>query len=593
MWPDDERIVPFPDELEPGLADMAETLTEAGGRARASGALPTPTFAADLRSRLVGTAPAASVPIAPLPLAARTIGTELTLDRVRARVVRRAPALIRMPRWSVVAVAAVVVAAVFGLDGRWLQDGRAEAAVVGAADATLVRDGTSAALEAGATLQPGDRVVTGPRGFATLALAGGETRLGGDAEVRLDAIDHEHVELDQIAGRTWHRVAEPVERYVVRTADVTWTATGTAFDLDRHTTAGGGEAVRAVGIEHDVVIDGPALAVIVREGQVALVALDRGGPRVGALTQASAADLDDPWLRWNGRRDLALGFDLGILTATLDEADPSLATSPRPAPTAALAPEPVGPSPAPPSAGPVATGAATPAPTSTPRPTAKPTASPTAKPTASPTPGLAGLDLVLTACPGGSAVLEWSKAPATGFHHYQGLRSTSGTIAPVYPPMAPAVAPDGLYVTDRATVRAIDVGLTPGTTYAWRAVAFAAGDQAYAASPVKTAPIKGVKALGVLEWVEEAGSVVLDWQPYGGPAACFGVAKLVLSQDDTTPSYLEGAAAAWASESQSAASATIVGLAGGTYHARLEILLDSWAGKRLVAHTDVATIVVP
>lgn len=598
MWPDDKRIVPFPEELEPGLADLAATLEDAGVRARASGAQLSPAFAADLRTRLIGSAPASagSTTLAALPAATTGSAMLPALDRVRPTVVRRAPLSIGLPRWSVAAIAAVVVVAMLGLDGRWLHGGPVEASVIGAADATLVRDGASSALAAGATLHVGDRILTGPSGSATLALAGGETRLAGDTDVRLDGVDREQVVLDQLAGRAWHRVAEPVERYVVRTADVTWTATGTAFDLDRHAGSTGSEVVRAIGIEHDVSIDGPALAILVREGQVALVTLSPGAPSVGGLADATAADLDDTWLRWNGRRDRALGFDLGIMTAALDDVDPTPASSPAPTPrtaaTLSLEPTPDATPSAPPagpeaSATPRAAPTATPPPTPTPKPTPRPTATP------SPTPGLASLGLTVTACPGGTAVLDWTKAPAEGFDHYQGLRSTSSSIAPVYPPAAPAVAPDGLYTTDRATLRAIDVDLSPGTTYAWRAVAFTSGDEAYAASAVQTAQIKGVKALGALGWTEEAGTVVLDWLPYGGPSACFSFAKLVLSQDDTTPSYLEGASAVWASESQSAATATLEGLASGTYYARLEILRDTWAGKRVVAQTDVATVVVP
>lgn len=602
MWPDDERIVPFPDDPEPGVADLAAALAAAGARARAraSDTQPSPTFAADLRSRLVGAAPASGGALAAMPATTPGSGTAPVLDRVRPRVVRRAPLSVGLPRWSVAALAAVVVVAMLGLDGRWLHGGPVEAGVIGATDATLVRDGAAFALAAGVTLHAGDRIVTGPRGSATLALAGGETRLAGGTDVRLDGVDRGLVQLDQRAGRAWHRVAEPVERYVVRTADVTWTATGTAFDLDRRAGPTGGETVRAIGIERDVSIDGPALAVLMREGQVALVTLSRGAPLVGELADATVTDLDDPWLRWNGRRDRVLGFGLGILTAAVDEPDPTPAATPaatpRPAATPSLAPTPDHPSPAPPTdpvASPTPTATPTASPTATPRPTAKPTPAPTPAPTASPTPALASLGLTVTACPGGTAVLDWTKAPAEGFDHYQGLRSTSSSIAPVYPPVAPAVAPDGLYAADRAILRAIDVDLAPGTTYAWRAVAFTSGDQAYAASAVTTAEVKDVQALGALAWTEEADTVVLDWLPYGGPAACFSFAKLVLAQDDTTPSYLEGASAVWASDSPSAATATLEGLAGGTYYARLEILLGTWAGKRLVAHTDVATVVVP
>jgi hypothetical protein len=606
MWPDDERLVALHDDgLDPALAGLAATLAAAGERTRRREPGPSRTFAADLRERLVGNA-AGPIATAPAPVASGSghnvgDGGVTALAVVRPRVVPRAPAFIRIPRWSMAAVAAALVIAVLGVDGRWLQGGPAEASVVGATDAVLIRAGARMELTAGLTLTEGDRIVTGPAGSATLAVAGGETRLEAAADLTITDLGPERIALDQDAGRAWHRVAEPVDVYVVTTADVTWTATGTAFDLDRRVAGDGpGEEVRAIGVEHDVAATGPDLAVDVREGSVAVVALEPGdGARDVRLTDVDADDLRDPWLQWNGTRDLALGFRTGILTLELAVVRPS----PTPVPTPGVTGAPTG-EPAPivtgsptaaatPAPTPDATATATPRPTATPAPTPKPTPTPTPKPTPTPTPGLASLGLTVTACHGAFAVLDWTKAPADGFDHYQGLRSTSGSIAPVYPPQAPAVAPDGLYASDRFALRGIDVGLTAGTGYAYRAIAFSAGDDATAASAVKSIEAKGVKALGALDWGLVEGSVVLEWLAYGGPEACFSVAKLVVSQDDPTPSYLEGSTAVWASESQAAGGAVVDGLASGTYVARLEILRDTWAGKVLVAQTDVAEIVIP
>ena len=597
MSPDDDRPVPlFDDGLEPDLAALASTLEAAGDRARRADDAPSRAFAADLRARLVGAAigagPAAAAPtVGP----ALVDGGPVALDRVRPHVVRRSPPVANVPRWSVAAVAAAVVIAVVGINGRWLQGGPAEASVVGATDAALVRDGARIDLVAGQELRAGDRILTGPDGSATIALAGGEARLEAAADLTITELDHERIRLDQDAGRAWHRVAEPLETYLVTTADVTWTATGTAFDLDRRAAADGGEEVRAIGIEHDVAAAGPDLALSVREGMVALIDLGGGEGRDVQVTEATRDDLRDPWLRWNGARDLALGFEIGVLGLDLALAS----EAPTPLPSAARTDEPAPSGDASPTVAPSATDASTPVPTAPPTasptpkptPTAKPTPTPTPKPT--PTPGLASLGLTVTACNGGLAVLDWSMAPADAFDHYQGLRSTSGSIAPVYPPQAPAVAPDGLYAADRTTLRGIDVGLEASVAYAYRAVAFTAGDEAFAASPVKSITAKPVKELGSLDWALVEGSVITEWLAYGGPDACFSVAKLVLSQDDETPSYLEGSTAVWAAEDQAAATATLDGLASGTYFARLEVLRDTWAGKVLVARRGVATIVVP
>ncbi len=587
MWPDDDRLVQFADgALEPDLQDLADTLSAAGQRARRRASVPSRAFAADLRTRLVDESVS--------PRRSALQGTA-TMDRVRPRVVAREAATFRVPRWSVAAVAAALVIAVVGIDGGWLDGGPAETAVVGATDAVLVRDGTRAPLEAGMQLHEGDRLLTGADGSATLALAGGETRLAASTDLTIDDISGTEVVLEQAAGRAWHRVDDPLERYVVTTGDVTWTATGTAFDLDRRPADRGGEEVRAIGIEHDVTAIGPGLAVSVTEGTIAIVAL---GPTDGArrvrLDTATTADLADTWLRWNATRDLALGFDIGVLEPELAQAS----ERPKPTPTSVLTPRPTGDGDPRPSAAPTAVPTAVPTseptPRSTPKPTPKPTAKPTPKPTPTPTPSLASLGLDVTSCDGGFAVLDWTTAPAEGFGHYQSLRSTSSSIAPAYPPKAPALAPDGLYTTDRLALRGTDTGLEPGTAYWYRTLALTAGDDAYAASPVRAIEARPIKALGALAWSVEAGTVTFEWLAYGGPQACFGIAKLVVSQTDDTPGYLEGGSnAVWASEDQAAAGAVLDGFTSGTHFARLEILRDTWIGKVLVARTDVATIVVP
>ena len=289
-------------------------------------------------------------------------------------------------------------------------------------------------------------------------------------------------------------------------------------------------------------------------------------------------DLDDPWLVSNARRDVTLGFDPGIMDGHLDEATPS----PTSRPTVAPQPEPV----------PTTTATqAVPEPTPTATPTPKPTPKPTLKPT--PKPGLAKLSLEVTACPGAFFVLDWSAAPADGFGHYQTLRSTSGSIAPTYPPKRPAVAPKSLYTPDRGMLRALDVTLEPGATFYYRTVAFKPDDVAYAASGVVSASAQDVKALGPLAALVEGGSVQVAWSPYDGPEACFTWSKLVLSTTNEAPSYFDGADAVWASESQAAGTATVDGLAPGTYYLRLQTLRSSDAGKLLVAQTDALSVTIP
>lgn len=239
-----------------------------------------------------------------------------------------------------------------------------------------------------------------------------------------------------------------------------------------------------------------------------------------------------------------------------------------------------------------------PTPKPTPEPTPKPTPRPTPKPT--PPPGLAKMAMEVTSCPGAFFVLDWSAAQADGFGYYQTLRSTSESIDPTVAPKPPAVAPKpptvapkNLYAPDRGTHTALDVALEPGATYYFRTVAFKPDDVAYGASAVISATATDVKGLGPLAALVEGSSVQVAWSPYDGPEACFTWSKLVLSTTNGAPSYFDGADAVWASESQAAGTATLDGLAPGTYYLRLQTLRTSEAGKLLVAQTDAQSVTIP
>ena len=161
-----------------------------------------------------------------------------------------------MPAWSGVLMAAVVLVAVVAIDHQSLVPPAPNLHVADAADATVQRGASRLDLEPGMELRAGDVIRTADRdGRATLSLAGGETRLAPATAVGIVAAGTD-ITLDQHAGRVWHRVGAAVGTYAVQTDDVTWVATGTAFDLDRRPAAAGGEEVRAIAIDHDVRIDG-------------------------------------------------------------------------------------------------------------------------------------------------------------------------------------------------------------------------------------------------------------------------------------------------------------------------------------------------
>jgi hypothetical protein len=329
MRPDDDRLVPFTAAgSDPELDALADRLTIAGDRARAADDRLRAGFANDLRGRLLAAYPAGAY-IPPSATAATALGsavaaTSMTasasatpmLQPVHPRIERTAPAPIRFDRWRwpAVAVAAAVVIAVVGLPGRDFFSAPLRATATDVAGATLERDGERSPLVAGTQILPGDVVDTVPSGHATLALGGGEVRLDGATTVAIDDLAHDSVALAQLDGRAWHRVGPAAHHYTVATAGVTWTATGTAFDLDRRPDRAGDEEVRAVGIQHDVRIGSEDVSATRAEGMVVVIGLGGGDatPEL-VLGPVGPDDLADPWLLTNGRRDVALGFFLVLL----------------------------------------------------------------------------------------------------------------------------------------------------------------------------------------------------------------------------------------------------------------------------------------
>jgi hypothetical protein len=174
MWPDDDGLVRVDltgdgRVVDPALAALDDVLAAAGQRARgaASGERVRPAFAADLRARLVGAAPA------PVAVADGIAGPQRLHGSTRRR--ERAPVVAPLPRWSMAAIVAAVVLAVVALGPTAFLGGPVDAVAGEAVAATLVRDGRSVALRAGTELHDGDHVATAAGGRATLAIGGGET----------------------------------------------------------------------------------------------------------------------------------------------------------------------------------------------------------------------------------------------------------------------------------------------------------------------------------------------------------------------------------------------------------------------------------
>jgi hypothetical protein len=265
---------------------------------------------------------------------------------------------------------------------------------------------------------------------------------------------------------------------------------------------------------------------------------------------------------------------------------------------------PLDPAPTPPPATrqPAATQTAAPSPSPTPtvKPTVKPTTKPSLPATPSPSPDptaaptLGPLSLSLAPCEGSFVIANWSKWLGSGFHHYQGLRSSSSSISPAWPPADGVTAPESLYSSTATTVSGVDTNLTAGTTAWYRMVAYDAASQPIAASVAVSVAIKPVKPLGLLSVSSDGpGSTSFAWTPYGGTSACFGYYKLVYSGTDPTPSYLDGDPHLWSSSAKSEASVTLDGIAAGTWWFRLQVLRGTPGGTQLVAQTDVATFTIP
>lgn len=446
MRPDD--VAPRPIEaslpVDPDLAGLMEELEDAGRRARTGwpnddAQRPSPGFAAALRAQLLAPLPA------PSPVAQQVIARPRGARPQRVRpVVRRASAAPRSlagplpaPRWTALAVAAALILSVLGV--RTLVPVVPEAWTSDVAFAEVVRDGRVAPLTPGAELRAGDEVRVGMGGSATLELGASRVRLAAGAAIRIEALSARRTVVDQVAGRAWHRVVGTGGgTYTVTTAGIEWTATGTAFDVERRGSRGA-RTVAVLAVEHDVTVRAPGLNAILREGRTATLGLRAGTDPDLTTGTATGEALRDPWLLENARLDRSLGHPVGIFEDIgLDAPEPTPGATPLPSPAATPQVTPsVLDTPIPATASPTSTPLPIPKPTPrpTPRPTPAPTPKPTPAPTTKPTPPPAGsCSMALTtATLDGKVKLAWGACSAEGFVQYKVVRS-SATTNPSYLP---------------------------------------------------------------------------------------------------------------------------------------------------------------
>jgi hypothetical protein len=515
-----EAPVPIDRASDPdrGLLDLlANELAATGRRARSrkaqlSAALPDAGFSMALRERLLQPAEAALMSGA----MADAIAEPVARPRLHSRSPGASRQRTRVWLWAVLAVGILLLAGVAAkVASGWL--GAPPINRAGdVASATLVRDGSSRALVTGMDLAAGDEIKVAAGGHATLILGGSQARLAAGADLKVNVLSSLTTQFALLAGRAYNRVVLPAGgEYEVITGPYAWTATGTAFDLDRTAAPGGGEQVTLLALEHSIRVTSLVANQQIAEGTAVTVIF--GGPGSDSLTVGPipTVDFTDPWLISNAKTDEALGYPIGALAG--------VALAPNGTPVASPAPS-TGPD-ATPSESPGSTSGPSPSPstrpTSTPQPTQQPTptatVSPSPTPTATPQPSLS---LSLTSCSGG-VVLSWSKYTGPGFVRYVTLRDTAPGIRNTY--IASKVLP-GSSTSSIGKTSADDPTVLDGRTYFYRTLVLGSGNTVLQASAVETGLGYSQAGLGPAA----VGGPLIIWSPYSS-ASCFSEYKVLYS----------------------------------------------------------------
>jgi hypothetical protein len=429
-------------------------------------------------------------------------------------------------RWVAVGLAASVAIASLLVGGTLLFPVGPDATASDVTAATYQRGGVSNTLAAGQELRPGDEIQVGASGRATLLIGNSFVRLAPGSDMRLDDLDRSHVVVSQLNGRAYHRVSvADGGSYTVRTDAVSWVATGSAFDLDRHAVAADGEEVRGLALLDSLDLRAPQLTTNLNQGQSAVIAL-RGPSSAGQpfVSQISRVMLSDAWLVRNAGLDHKAGLALGELTVSISPSpEPSEVIEPSSEPTTETTAEPTVP--------------ATDTPTQ--RATAAPTHKPTPRPTASGPHNLGKLTIVNNG--DGTYSFSWPKYTGEGFTYYKLLYGPAGS-SPTYgaadywacnsDPAETSYSgaiPIGDYAVRLQVVD--ETGSTPVVRAQTGIVHLEVQE------PAATEP--AVQSLGVLSVSPDGANYVFGWDAYTGGFG-FDAYKLVWVAWDGSPSYLHG-----------------------------------------------------
>jgi hypothetical protein len=491
----------------------------------------------------------------------------------------RIPTRVMPSRWTAAGLAASVAIVTLLYGSGIFSPMRAQATADVAVSATLVRDGAASTLATGADLREGDEIRVASGGRATLTLGASIVRLDSGADLRLDSLDPNHEAVSQLAGRVYHRVrVASGGDYRVVTGSVSWAARGTAFDLERSLTGGGGEQVRGLALQHGVDLTGPQIQATLEQGAGATIQLlpdgaPGGSPVVEAITSETLAS---GWLIDNAGLDARLGLPLGLLA---DLATPAPLVTPAP-PTDQAAP-------------PTEQAGETPSPTLAPTPA--PTPAPTQPPTPKPTPaGPANLgQLKITRNGDGTYKFQWPKYTGSGFQYYKLVHGPAGS-----QPSFPASPYWACNDTPGNTVWSgpIDAG-----DYAVRLqVVDESGGKTIIRAQTNVVRLTALAPpslpptvdLGALAWTPNVvdGTYTFSWTQYtGGP---FSYYKLVYGTWPGSPSYPSGSPY-WAVPPAGAGSSDPIAIPPGEYAVRIQAIGYPGGHAYAYAQTAVLHLVVP
>ena len=174
--------------------------------------------------------------------------------------------------------------------------------------------------EVGATLKEGDTIRTGSASKAVIEIDGGSViRMNAESEIMLSSMQTNSLMVSQIRGEAYHRVApNSMRTYVVSVNDVSFTAQGTIFNINKQTDQEIGLQV----IENDVAVSviGEEVITAVAAGERLLVMEVESGVSRKKVTM-TGEEFDSPWFEYVITAESAQQVKLGVLE---DQIPPAL-----------------------------------------------------------------------------------------------------------------------------------------------------------------------------------------------------------------------------------------------------------------------------